>query len=205
MAERESSKTTSKQSDDILLDSMIIHHILAGGNIVKNLQNIMNEYDSKFILLDKVNEEFKNMEQREYGKTYTDEHIEEKLSKIGMFEKISVDYENKEIIKAKIMYQSEKYYDLYGENISYVDYILLQVHITQALVSRPTSVLTEDWGLIRAADQEGRSTMKVNYSWNTKNWYCPGCRNTLHHKNHQKNLQCQNCGTMLKKIILDSS
>ena len=145
MAERESSKTTSKQSDDILLDSMIIHHILASGNIVKNLQNIMNEYDSKFILLDKVNEEFKNMEQREYGKTYTDEHIEEKLSKIGMFEKISVDYENKEIIKAKIMYQSEKYYDLYGENISYVDYILLQVHITQALVSRPTSVLTEDW------------------------------------------------------------
>jgi hypothetical protein len=197
-------KTIVKQNDDILLDSMIIHHILEGGEIVKNLKETVNA-NSKLILLDRVNEEFKNMEQKEYRKTYTDENIIKKLSEVRVIEKINIDYENKEIIQAKTMYQSEKYHDVYGENLSYVDYILLQVHVTQSLLSRPASLLTEDWGIIRAAEKEGRTTFKLNYSWNIKNWYCPGCKNLCHHNNPKKNPKCQNCGTLLKKIVLDFS
>ena len=174
-----------KNSDDILLDTMMISHILVvkndydeddedfryvnvkfnkqkSKNIVEKIKKRLHKYNSKLILLDRIEQETISMKIEKYNKTYTNEDIEDALFEIGNYEKIKVDYLNKEIIDAERIYLEEKYKNPNtAEPLSLVDCILLKVHVTQALLSHPASLFTSDSTLQKATLSEGRGTMGI--------------------------------------------
>ncbi|MBC8502044.1 MAG: hypothetical protein H8D35_02825 [Nitrosopumilus sp.] len=175
-----------KNSDDILLDTMMISHILVvkndydeddkdfrylnvkfnkqeSENIVEKIKKRLLKYNSKLILLDRIEKETISMKYTKYNKTYTNENIEDALFEIGNYEKIKVDYLNKEIIDAERIYLEEEYKNPNtAEPLSLVDCILLKVHVTQALLSRPASLFTSDATLQKATLSEGRGTMGID-------------------------------------------
>jgi len=181
-----------EKSDDILPDTMIIHEILIGGDVVKILQKRLREYDSKLILFDRVVKETKNMEKKEYNRIYTIDEIEETVEKIVPCEKKQVDYTHPEIIKAQDLYDTRMNLGSDYEDLSYVDCILLKVHVTQALLTRPASLLTRENALGRVAKSEGRKTISISYTWKTI-YFCPGC-----YTEHTREGKCPNCATPLK-------
>ncbi len=175
-----------RNNDDILLDTMMISHILVvkndydeddedfryvnvkfnkqkSKNIVEKIKKRLHKYNSKLILLDRIEQETISMKIDKYNKTYTNEDIENALFEISKnYEKIKVDYLNKEIIDAERIYLEEKYVNPNtGEPLSLVDCILLKVHVTQALLSHPASLFTSDSTLQKATLSEGRGTMGI--------------------------------------------
>ena len=132
-------------------------------NIVEKIKKRLHKYNSKLILLDRIEKETISMKDTKYNKTYSNEDIEDALFEIGNYEKIKVDYLNKEIIDAKRIYLEEEYKNPNtAEPLSLVDCILLKVHVTQALLSRPASLFTSDATLQKATLSEGRGTMGID-------------------------------------------
>lgn len=184
-----------KKSDDILLDTMIIHEILVGGDIVELLQNRLRKYDSKLILLDRVTKEVKNMEITKHNRIYTMDEIEEAVEKVGPCEKITVNRAHPEIIKAKDLYDEDAMYVGHdADDLSETDWILERVHITQVFLTRPASLLTRENALSSVVKSEGRESISTSTSHTWKTIYsCPGC-----HTEHNRKGECPICGTQLK-------
>jgi len=183
-----------EKSDDILLDTMIIHEILVGDDVVKKLQKRLREYDSKLILLDRVGIEAINMEKKKYNRIYTYDEIEEAVKKTGPYEIIQVDHAHPEIIKAKDLSDNGMNLGQDYEDLSYADCILLRVHLTHVFLTRPASLLTRDNALGRVAKSEGRKSISTSASYTWKTIYsCPGC-----HTEHTRGGECPNCATQLK-------
>ncbi len=155
------SRIPSKPSDDILLDTMIIHSIFSGTPpVVKRLQNMMNEHGSKLILLDRVVTEFINMEKANYGKSYNSSDVTRMLFDVDCsFKEIELDKNNEQIMK--IISHFSNIRELDEDDLSEVDTFLLEIHLTQLFLSNPASLLTWDINLQSKAYSQGRPTMHL--------------------------------------------
>ena len=171
-------KLSVKKNDDILLDSMIISHILMvkGGfeyknqlfswkhnleiskDVVQKIKNRLDKYNSKLILLDIVERETINMMKKEYQKKYDNEYVENALLEIGQVKKIFLDDLKELATNALFIFDTQPHDCPNGGALSYVDCVLLKIHVTPQLWTKPVSLLTEDECLQKAAFTEGRET-----------------------------------------------
>lgn len=145
---------TSEQSTEkiihLLLDSMIIHEIINNENIVEKLTKKIQGTEKNLVLVDRILIEIIHMEKQEYGVSLTQDQIIESLRKIGTVKKIQIDYADKEMLKAREIFDSKKYVNEKGVPLSVTDCILLQMHLTERV-----QLITLDRLLIKAAEVEG--------------------------------------------------
>jgi len=175
-----------KESDDILLDSMMIGHMLMAKwqyelkdqhyhwkhnlenskYIVQKIKDRLSKCKSKskLILLNIIEEETIDMKKRKYGITYSEKDIENVLSEIGDFEKVFVEDSPILIREVLSLYDAQSYDCPNGGILSPQDCYLLKIHVTQPqyLLTRPASLLTEDECLQKAALTEGRETKGID-------------------------------------------
>ena len=166
------------RNDDILLDTMMIIHLLRvkegkeyedpllpwkhnleiSKNVVQTIKKRLQEYDSKLILLDRVEEETITVMERETDKICDTEYVKNTLLEMGDFKKIFYE-DSKELIRdASFIYDTQPYVCPNGGTLSDVDCLLLKIHVDQHLLTKPASLLTEDVCLQNAAFSEGRET-----------------------------------------------
>ncbi len=145
---------TSEQSTEkityLLLDSMIIHEIINNENIVEKLTKKIQGTEKNLVLVDRILIETIHMEKQEYSMSLTQDQIIKSLRKIGTVKKIQIDHADKEMIKAREIFDSKKYVNEKGVPLSVTDCILLQMHLTEQV-----QLITRDRLLIKAANTEG--------------------------------------------------
>ena len=144
------SEQTTKKIIHLLLDSMIIHEIINNENIVEKLTKKIQGTEKNLVLIDRILIETIHMEKQEYNVLLTQDQIIESLREIGTVKKIQIDYADKEMIKAREIFDSKKHVNDEGVQLSETDCILLQMHLTKRV-----QLITRDRLLIRAAEAEG--------------------------------------------------
>ncbi len=144
------SEQTTKKIIHLLLDSMIIHEIINNENIVEKLTKKIQGTEKNLVLIDRILIETIHMEKQEYNVLLTQDQIIESLREIGTVKKIQIDYADKEMIKARKIFDSKKHVNDEGVQLSETDCILLQMHLTKRV-----QLITRDRLLIRAAEAEG--------------------------------------------------
>jgi len=144
------SEQTTKKIIHLLLDSMIIHEIINNENIVEKLTKKIQGTEKNLVLIDRILIETIHMEKQEYNVLLTQDQIIESLREIGTVKKIQIDYADKEMIKARKIFDSKKHVNDEGVQLSETDCILLQMHLTKRV-----QLITRDRLLIKAAEVEG--------------------------------------------------
>lgn len=144
------SEQSTKKIIHLLLDSMIIHEIINNENIVEELTKKIQGTEKNLVLVDRILIETIHMEKQEYSVSLTQDQIIKSLRKIGTVKKIQIDYADKEMLKAREIFDSKKYVNEEGVPLSVTDCILLQMHLTEQV-----QLITRDRLLIKAAEIEG--------------------------------------------------
>jgi len=144
------SEQSTKKITHLLLDSMIIHEIINNENIVEKLTKKIQGTEKNLVLVDRILIETIHMEKQEYSVSLTQDQIIKSLRKVGTVKKIQIDYADKEMLKAREIFDSKKYVNEEGIPLSVTDCILLQMHLTKQV-----QLITRDSLLIKAAEAEG--------------------------------------------------
>jgi len=144
------SEQSTKKITHLLLDSMIIHEIINNENIIENLTKKIQGTEKNLVLVDRILIETIHMEKEEYSVSLIQDQIIESVRKIGTVKKIQIDHADKEMIKAREIFDSKKYVNEEGIPLSETDCILLQMHLTKRV-----QLITRDRLLIKAAEAEG--------------------------------------------------
>ena len=138
-----------KKSVNLLLDTMIIHQLINGKSIHELTDYIYNS-SLKLIVLDRILIETEHMEKDKYGVLVTGADIINELEKVGTVESIRLNHATEPLINARELYQSKKYVNSYGVELSETDCILLQM----ALTLDDVTLVTQDKTLMRALQKE---------------------------------------------------
>lgn len=170
------------ESDDILIDTMMIsqilqvkwqyelidqhfrwkHNLEISTYNVQKIKGRLDKHNSKLILLNIIEDETIDMKLRTYGITYSENDIEDALSAIGDCHKVFVNDSPKLIDQALDLHKNQDY-DCPKGKLSREDCFLLIMHVTQPqrLLTRPASLLTEEECLQIASNVEGRQTKGI--------------------------------------------
>lgn len=145
-------KTSEKIHKDLLLDTMMIHDYLSGIDISKNLQLRSGRNDLKIILLDRIIRETINMSRDRYGKNFQYDEIIQKISQLGHTRIEKIDHASKSSLRARELFESEKYKNDLGVPLSETDCLLLVWYL-----ENDVDLITRDRLMIDASTQEGRT------------------------------------------------
>ncbi len=135
----------------LLLDTVIIHHLINGKPIHEFVKDI---YDPiRLVVLDRILIETQHMEKHKYDISVTTQQIIDRLETIGTVDKIQLDHAKEPVINARELYESKKYVDSFGKELSETDCILL----CMSLALDDVKLVTQDKMLIFALQKEAQA------------------------------------------------
>ena len=136
----------------VLLDTMIVYDIFTDNmDVITKLKNYEGSKNPLFLVLDRIIQEFQEVNKSEHGKYIQPEEVKTKLSLLGKVDVVKLDHNSSLVHKATELCESRKYYNKKtGVYLSLTDCLLLQYAIEYSY-----TLFTDDRALVDATIENG--------------------------------------------------